>query len=294
MPMVADLLTWSPWRPLSTASTDATIPRSPGLYRIRRIGRADFDYIGETGNLRRRFGHLRGVYRDDMPFRDPHTAAPALWALRHATGCDFEVSVVPVDGSTPWRKGMEALAIGLYRDEHACSPTVQFGRMPPGYRPSSGNTARLVQQRKRFRGGPMPDLVHESHGPSLPPIGPLGGQPQAADWNGHAWSPWTPLTRGIGRATGIGSGLYRLRGDNAHTLLYIGEGQLPARPLAHLAKLRNPAHAQAQIIAAQTRFECSWVLNEAWLPHHRWELENDLIAAHLRTTGEIPTAQFLG
>lgn len=109
-------ISWQVWRPLNGASRDSELSRSPGLYRIRRIGRADLDYIGQTSlRLGQRLGMLKGVYAEEMPYRDPHTAAPALWALRHATGCDFEVSVAPVDGSTSSRKGLEALAIAVYR-----------------------------------------------------------------------------------------------------------------------------------------------------------------------------------
>ena len=87
--------------------------------------------------LRERLGMLRGVYGAVLPYRDPHTAGPALWALYHQTGEDFEVLVVPVEGSTPWRKGLEALAIAPYRQEHGRSPPVEFGRMPVGYGASS-------------------------------------------------------------------------------------------------------------------------------------------------------------
>jgi hypothetical protein len=61
--------------------------------------------------LRKRLGMLRGVYGKLMHYRDPHTAGLALWALHHQTGVRFEVSAVPVEGSPPWRKGLEALAI---------------------------------------------------------------------------------------------------------------------------------------------------------------------------------------
>jgi hypothetical protein len=36
------------------------------------------------------------------------------------------------------------------------------------------------------------------------------------------------------------------------------------------------------------------VLNAAWYRHQRLELENDLIAAYLLATGEVPPAQFRG
>lgn len=59
---------------------------------------------------------LRGVYDDgEMPYRDPHTAAPALWALRQATGCAFEVSVMSFTGLYSMRLGLEAVAIAQYR-----------------------------------------------------------------------------------------------------------------------------------------------------------------------------------
>jgi hypothetical protein len=68
------------------------------------MGRDDVDYIGQTGmgtmTLRKRIGMLRGVYGKLMPYRYPHTAGPAFWALYHQTGVDFEVSAVPVEGST--------------------------------------------------------------------------------------------------------------------------------------------------------------------------------------------------
>jgi hypothetical protein len=63
----ADLVQWSVRRPLATPSRDPEIPPAPGLYRIRRVGRLDLDYIGQTGMgtmaLRKRLGMLRGIVR---------------------------------------------------------------------------------------------------------------------------------------------------------------------------------------------------------------------------------------
>src|SRR5690242_14087337 len=96
---------------------------------------------------------LRGVYGTEMPYRDPHTAAPALWAIRDATGCEFEVAWVELpEIPTPQRKGLECLGIALYRQEQGISPAFNFGRMPSGYRPSTGNNSRLVASGKRSRG----------------------------------------------------------------------------------------------------------------------------------------------
>jgi hypothetical protein len=292
----ADLLRWTEWRPLATASRDVVIPPTPGLYRIRRVGRDDLDYIGQTGmgtmNLRKRLAMLRGVYGELMPYRDPHTAGPALWALYHQTGEAFEVSVVPVEGSTPWRKGLEALAIALYRQEHGHSPTVEFGRMPAGYRASSSYNRRLLAAGRVFRGSPSEE-TDASHAPGIAPLGPITGDPHDAAWGGHGWSPWLPLEV-IAARRPPGSGLYRIRGRERGMLAYVGQGLVAPRLLAHLAKTRFPGHAQGQLFAAATPLECSWVVNDAWLSHQRLELENDLIAGHFLVTGEIPIAQFRG
>ncbi len=73
---------WSAWQDLRGAAWHRRIPAGPGLYRIRRAaGKPGLDYIGQTGrSLRGRLTLLGGVYRAQMPYRDPHTAALALWA----------------------------------------------------------------------------------------------------------------------------------------------------------------------------------------------------------------------
>ena len=284
---------WTEWRPLLRASRDLEIPRSPGLYRIRRVGRRDLDYVGETGrSLRERLGMLRGIYSEEMPYNDPHTAGPALWALRQESGCEFEASVAPVKGSRQWRKGLEAVAIGLYRQEYGRSPTVEFGRMLPGYRPSCGGDAKKESAHLRPRGGRSKD-PHERHLLGIPPVGSLKGDPQGERWGGHAWSPWSSLAELSARSGAGGSGLYRIRGTEYRWLLYVGEGRIRPRLTHHRQSARNLGNRQAAILAAQDRLECSWVVG-GWLDHQRLELENDLIAAHVLETGSVPSAQFLG
>ena len=181
---------WSAWRPLHKASIDQSIPSVAGLYRVRHVGFSGIDYIGQTGgSLRARLGMLRGVYGNVMPYNDPHTAGPALWALRDATGCDYEASVAVVEESVAIRLALEHLAIALYRQSHGVSPTFNFGRMPAGYKKSSGNNQRLVAAGKRFRGGPCFETL-PSHAPGIPPAGPLHGLPGDENWCGHAWSRW--------------------------------------------------------------------------------------------------------
>jgi hypothetical protein len=243
--------------------------------------------------LRKRLGMQRGVYASEMPYTDPHTAAPALWALREAAECEYEVSVAPVRGTVPWRKGLEALTVALYRQEFGRSPTVNFGRMPAGFLRSSGNNRRLVQADKRFRGGPC-DADQPYHLPGISPAGPLCGDPQDAWWCGHGWSPWLPLGLDTSSPPATATGLYRLRNAATPGLLYVGEGLVAARLLAHLQKTRWADAPQGVVFASATRLECSWVLNDGWLPHQRLEVECDLIGAHVLIAGAVPSAQFIG
>jgi hypothetical protein len=264
------------------------------LYRVRRVGWSGLDYIGQTGTgtmaLRKRISMLRGVYEPVIPYRDPHTAAPSFWALRHQEGCDFEVSVLVVEGTTQWRKALEAVAITRYRLEHGGSPTLNFGRMPAGYRMSSANNAELVADGRRFRGGPSVE-PSTSHLPSLPPLTSAPGPSTSGGWGGHRWQPWAPL-QGVPVPAGS-VGLYRVRDPTQAGLVYVGQGQIRTRLRAHLAKAARPDHPQARWFGVPD-LECSWTTNDSWLGHQRLELENDLIAAHVLEHGAPPSAQFLG
>lgn len=115
-----------------------------------------------------------------MPYRDPHTAAPALWALRHRDGCDFEVAAIQVPGTAPQRKALEATAVTFYRMDSGRSPAASFGRMPARYKISSGNNARLAAAGRRHRGGPDP--AAPAGAVSAPVNGLPGADPASADW----------------------------------------------------------------------------------------------------------------
>lgn len=87
-------LGWSEWTPLN-ADSFSEVPKEAGLYRIRHEteNRDHLEYIGESGDTRRGIQSLsRGVYAEEMPYRDPHTAAPCLWAVRDDVGSALEVS----------------------------------------------------------------------------------------------------------------------------------------------------------------------------------------------------------
>lgn len=126
-------LDWSEWKPLDVDSF-AEIPKAPDLYRVRhrRESRPFLEYIGESGDTRRRVQSLaRGIYADEMPYRDPHTAALCLWAVRDAVGPALEFShVTPHKAADDQhRKGSEAALIALHRRETNQSLTGNFGRI---------------------------------------------------------------------------------------------------------------------------------------------------------------------
>jgi hypothetical protein len=203
---------WSAWEDLRGVGRDRRIPAGPGLYRIRRAnGEPELDYVGQTGrSLRERLGQLGGVYHAQMPYHDPRTAAPALWALRHRDGCDFEAAVIEVPGTIPQRKALEATAITLYRLDSGRSPAASSGRIPAGYKISSGNNARLAAAGRRYRG--CPDPAAPADAASVPVNGLPGADPASADWMGWEWSPWAPISRARGSAAG--TGLYRVRSSS--------------------------------------------------------------------------------
>jgi hypothetical protein len=84
-----------PMRPCS----DRSIPTGAGVYRVRVAGRDELAYIGQTGrNLNERLRGLgAGLHAAEIPFNDPHTAAPKLWVCgyRH-----LKLRLVPRLGTT--------------------------------------------------------------------------------------------------------------------------------------------------------------------------------------------------
>ena len=292
---MSELLDWSPWLPLDGAGRNRHLAATPGLYRVRISGADRPIYIGQTGrSIRERLGMLRGTYAEQMPYNDPHTAAPALWALRHRDGVDFECSAAPLDGDRRARMGAEALAISMHRVDHGGSPSATVGGMPDGYRKSSGNNARLVAAGKRFRGGP--DTTAKSTPPSVPVPGRLDDPAGTPRWVGLPWSPWTPLelfAGAGGRDLQPGNGLYRIRRVGAgNHLIYVGQGEIASRLRTHVAAATDAHQRKHEWLRSPS--ETSWVELDGVPTRALLELENDLIASHVMACGEPPGAQFLG
>ncbi len=287
---------WCDWQPLFQAGKNKSFPREAGLYRIRRVNHPQLDYIGQTGmSLRRRLGMLSGVYRAVMPYNDPHTAGPALWAQRQLLKCEYEASVaVAPELPTPQRKGLECVAIFRHRQTVGRSPSFNFGRMPLGFSKSTGNNRALAESGKRRRGGHTGEVL-KCHIPGKGPVRRIGGGGGVAGGLlGLNWSAWLPVGRGLDELDGGEVGLYLLRRSGADELLYIGEGKIRDRVSTHLKKGEKPDHRQAFAFADPTDVELSFVRRDDLEKHQLLEMENDLIAAHIVEVGEVPAAQFLG
>lgn len=272
-------LEWSPWIPLESGIDQyrASIPAQPGLYRVRPTSRPSLlAYIGQTGrSIRERTRELaRQVNRppDDPPWNDPHTAAPALWALRYDEGLEYEVSASPVGVSTATRQCMEDALLYRYRLEAGESTLANHGRFPAGWnRPSNRKRARRME---RVSDGP-----DSAPGPSLAPCRPHGS-PEDSDWLELAWSPMRALSE-VGSDSPRSAGVYRLLEEGR--VVYLGESSfLRDRIHAHRRRFRDRA------------MRASWVEMPDALPHQLTERETDLIGAYYLAQGEPPLLQYAG
>jgi hypothetical protein len=260
------------------------VPEVPGLYRVRVIENSGLAYVGQSSNLRQRLSHLSALYRDEMPFNDPHTAAPCLWVMRTVQGAAFEFSVAEVSGSVVELKTAECVVVSEHRAEFGCSPTANFGRMPDGWVKSSGNNKRLVEAGRLIRGYQDPRASRSvDHAQVLD----FSREPTALDWAGLGWSPWSS-----GSIAEPALGVYRIRRAGEKSLVYVGQGIVRSRLAAHIAKSRRPEHRQHAAFSGD--IEWSWAGLPGCTSAQLMEVECDLIASHALLLGSAPEAQFLG
>ena len=87
---------------------------NPAFYRIRPAGKDFLMYIGETRRtVDERLSELRLTLNrtELMPWNDPHTAAPSLWAWKDAEGFENECSGALLDAAINGRRGMESFLL---------------------------------------------------------------------------------------------------------------------------------------------------------------------------------------
>ena len=207
-----------------------------------------------------------------MPFNDPHTAAPSLWAWHDAEGCMYECSVAPSDVHRRRRLAIECWLLWKYRLETGGSTLCNYGHFHPGYIKSKNRSTKV-------RGGRRDDEV--ARVPSSSPLR-LSGRPIEPIWMRLDWSARHSLATVPG---GAYPALYRIFDAKTEKLLYIGETQNFGQ--------RMKAHAQKNWSGRAPVVSYHRLPNDV-LKVHLHELENDLIGGYYEATGDAPEMQFSG
>jgi hypothetical protein len=268
-------INWCDWVPFVDGDFK-TISDQPGLYRVRVIEQPLAAYIGQTGrNLRERVtGLRRHTLAQNMPFNDPHTAAPSLWAWCHAEGYNYECSVAPTGATRRDRLAMECWLLWKYRTESGGSALCNHGHFHPGYVKSKNRSTSV-------RGGPRSQEEQTARGLSSHPPLVLSASPTDSAWMGLEWSGWASLSSIPG---GAFPALYRIIDAKSQRLLYIGETQ-------NLGQ-RMRSHAQKRW-SGSAPMVSSCRLPEATSKVHLHELENDLIGGYYEQMRTSPELQFM-
>lgn len=275
-------LNWTEWISFDSADIK-TLPTGSGVYRIRAVGGNELFFIGHTGrNLRERIGDLiRNTMRDpsQMPFNDPHTAAPSLWAWRDATGISFECSATPLTDtfSDEERKALVHYLLWQYRLELGKSTLCNYGRIHPHY----------VKSRNRSTGHRGYRLsegqLNTAENPSFPPLR-LAATSHEKTWMGLEWSDLYRLDTTTNRQDIISSpGVYKILDADTKWLLFIG----------YSANLRTIFQTQARKnwLCVHPSFAFS-VFPDGLHSHQVAEIESDLIGGYYTQTKISPKFQF--
>lgn len=274
-------LPWSPWVPFTaTRQVFQRIPDEPGLYRIRPAGKDFLMYVGETRRaVHQRLHELRIELKgaDRMPWSEPHTESPGLWAWHDAEGYEYECSAAPLDASTNGRRGMEAFLLYRYRQERGESPLCNFGRFHPRYR-------RSTTRKENVRGGKLAEGQKDNPagGPGLLPLTPAG-VPGDRNWMGLSWSIPEPLVPEKIQGVPERQGVYIMSDAGSQEIVSIGQSMNCARRL-----LDNSSRSwdDSEILF-------SYHIPEKPVPQHQLrELEGDLIGNYYEQHRKAPVFQF--
>ncbi len=273
-------LNWSEWTSLNPDDNQlSTIDTEPGLYRVKHKKRNGLEYIGETGrSTRGRVMALgRNTYKEQMPFRDPHTAAPCLWAVVDQYGPGLKVSTVTPElaEDKQQRKGLEETLIMLSRQKMGRSPTANFGRIIEGYSQSSyrkgGYVGGLLKE------GQIEPNTQKGRGPvSWKNVESVTG----INWMGISWSHPRQLKERLDHNY-PNAGVYRIWRPNKESLSYIGETR----------SFQNRMRKHQKTFGGDALFS---VASPSGMDakHRRTEVETDLIGAHYLVNGVPPLSQF--
>lgn len=275
LPIPSDEFSWSEWTPLLPTEDLDCIPEEPGVVRVSHTKVSGIHYVGHAEkDLRRRVRRLGYEMRkDEMPYRDPHTAAPCLWAMKNEVGGRFFVSWT---GEVPKSKvrGVKDAYITLYRIINSQSPTANFGRMYSGYSKSSGSD--VGTQGKK---GEAPERKQ----PVKPPILSLENRAGVTDnnWLGINWSSPTKFRSkrlgGLSYSYPSQPGIFRIWKKD--------ESQLEAVGTTHDLSARIPSLVSRDGSNRLISFKEWGFENES----ERREIESILVGAHYLATSINPS-----
>lgn len=256
-------LNWSPWIPFDASlEVFKVIPTTSGLYRTRPTDKNQLSYIGQTSrSVKTRLRELvLHVYQEQMPWNDPHTAAPGHWALWQEEGMTFECSGAAFDGTDQERLALEDMLLWRYRIVHGTSTLCNHGRFHARYaRPSSKASGRAGKKLPRGKTNP-------ASGPSAEPL-QIQSQPFQSDWMGLHWTSLVSLKSSNLHGVPDCRGLYKILDSSAAELLYVGQTKCLK------SRLRNHAHANWE---PYTPIAIYTTLPENILDHQLHELETCL------------------
>ncbi|PCR90312.1 hypothetical protein CP557_07035 [Natrinema ejinorense] len=271
---------WTPWMSLHPDDEElGELPTDHGVYRVRHDAYEGLVYIGQTGrSLRGRVRALaRGVFDGEMPYNDPHTGSPALWAIvdRHGTGFEVSVTSPPKTADSQQRHAIEDTLIAVYRRETRRNLIGNFGRMPPGY-------SKSKRRSKDIRGGRSDDDTLRSFRKGIEPLSWEDPEDLTApDWMGLSWSEPAPLSEARSQLP-ESAGLYRIWDpERCPPLEYIGE-TLNLRSRLYRHRRNRESHLLFSY-AAQPDIEREFKLSQ---------LETDLLGAHWMACKQAPRDQY--
>jgi hypothetical protein len=219
---------------------------------------------------------------DEMPLRDPHTAAPCLWAIRDEYGVDFQVSWTAINidpeesPTTDIREihqrntnneliGLQSAYLASYRYLTKETPTANFGGMisnyrhPPRRKSSNKNSSGNESQDRDYRSS----MAHDRAAPSWDSWENV----TADDWMGFQWENEEDPTK-FSDPFPSSTGLYRIRETGKDELMSVGAA----------TNIRNRIHRLMDTIDVDIRASyCERSLNSI---AERQALTTDLIGAH--------------
>lgn len=272
-------LNWSEWIPLHGGAPDyKEIPTTGGVYRVRAVGTEPLIYIGQTGrNLRERLRALRkGVMANEMPFNDPHTAAPNLWVWRKEKDYVYECSAVAIELTTQHRQALEDMLLWRHRVETQQSTLCNYGKF-------HSNWSKSLSRKKGIRGVRLKEgEINPNGGYSSLPLNQHSHE-TALDWMGLQWSELMPLTLASMQKVPFAGGVYRVIDLDNNTIIYIGESKTLRNRLSSHCKTPWPTTKPYFSFAHPKGMDAS---------HRRHEVESDLIGAFYCKYKSLPLEQY--